>query len=113
MAKFEVIRDIVMGVAIRPGGREDLRRVSFKAGQIVEGTKGGLPEIDAGYVDVSTPEGIVRFYLGRMRVIREIGSSGNKIASRGTEEAGFFTPKNIVIGIVVLVGFYVLLKVTT
>jgi len=121
MAKYTIIKDITL-TTIRPVGSNIAQRpVSFKIGDIVDGELGGNPANDTGYLQVTTPQGTVQFSTSRGSVIRPYSGTANtstppKTEGNGnqqklqTETKSFFTPKNIIIGVLAIGAVLGLLK---
>lgn len=137
MAKFRITKDFSFGTYVPKGSGMPTKKVNFKKGDILEGNlinnenRGAMASgAEAPYFfDTQTTQGRVRIPYGFRGVpfIEEIPTSAveepkPKVNPNTTEtpeiltktneatETNWFTTKNIVIGVLVIVGIYVFLK---
>lgn len=133
MAKYIITKDISFGTYVPKGLGIPSRKVNFKKGDILEGNlinnqNIGAMESDAEapqFFETQTAQGKVRIPYGfrgvpfieamSTRSIPEtiIGKEPKPKVNPKTNEATetkWFTTKNIVIGVLVIVGIYVFLK---
>ena len=134
MAKFIITKDFSFGTYVPKGSGMPSRKVNFKKGDILEGNlinneNSGAVAVDAApqFFETQTTQGKVRIPYGFRGIpfIEEISTpetiEGNEALgiayTRTTEtpttktaETNWFTNKNIVIGVLVIVGIYFFLK---
>jgi hypothetical protein len=123
MAKYTIIKDITL-TTIRPvGSNIPQNQVSFKNGDIVDGELGGNSANDTGYLQVTTPKGIVHFSTSRGSVITAYLQTdsaakdttiknGSGLEKTQTKAINFFTTKNIIIGVLAIGAIFGILKFT-
>lgn len=132
MAKFRITKDFSFGTYVPKGSGMPSRKVNFKKGDILEGNlinneNRGAVASDAEapqFFETQTTQGKVRIPYGFrgdpfIEAISTpetiIGNEGpiartTETPTTGTAETKWFTTKNIVIGVLVIVGIYFFLK---
>jgi len=131
MAQYTIIKDITL-TTIRPvGSNIPQNQVSFKNGDIVDGELGGNSANDTGYLQVTTPKGIVQFSTSRGSVITAYSQTGTPAkdttikngkgnptsnntpnTTNPTTAKSIFTTKNIIIGVLAIGAIFGILKIT-
>ena len=140
MAKFIITKDFSFGTYVPKGSGMPSRKVNFKKGDILEGnlinnenrgavasdaeapqffetqTTQGKVRIPYGFrgipfiEEISTPETIEGNEALGIAYTRTTETPTTETAKTTTETAKWFTTKNIVIGVLVIVGIYFFLK---
>lgn len=131
MAKFRITKDFSFGTYVPKGSGMPTKKVNFKKGDILEGNlinneNSGAVAVDAApqFFETQTTQGKVRIPYGFRGVpfIEAISTPENIEGNEGpiarttetpakeTPDKNWFTTKNIVIGVLVIVGIYFFLK---